>query len=695
MSLKDRLLLRLGPPDAEDTSGPDRLLTLVTVVLLIGIATVALIVSVLTAMDLFTIATFVGFLVWNLGAWVVVWRGATRWGGAMVCLGLVAFLVAYTPMSGGVQGPAPLALPVVCLLAALMLGPIAGLGMAIVTVLVLGLLWYVEVGLGGVPLRTASPMDQLVTTASLSGIVAALVGLKLLRLQGAVQREQQTAKQKDDELEQRRTSEVQLRAAIAEATAASEAKSQFLANVSHELRTPLNAIIGYADLLLEEGDGAAEDLERIRKSGVHLLNLINDVLDLSKIEAGRMALVQEEVAMLHLVHEVLDTVRPSIAERSNRLTVEVFEGLGIGMTDGLRVRQILLNLLSNAAKFTDRGEVRFSAVRKSVRNGEVFVFEVEDTGIGIGPEAMRRLFVPFVQGEPTTARQFGGTGLGLSLSGHFARLLGGDLTAKSELGRGSCFTLTLPVASPELTSHVPSLPPGPSERLQGSWIDAAQPDEDLQNLVVQAGRLARAPIALVSLLSEYVQVWPARVGLPADLELVRGTSVCDSLCQFVARREAPFTVNDWMEEPALPQRVMHSHAVRAYLGVPLRLRGRVVGSLCVLDTAPRTWSNPMTSGLQALAIRVSHRLEQLVQGGVSLDAVLQQAELGMITRTLEAVAQGTLTPQEARGAFELLGQPAGLLKEALTDARYAANLSEQYGGNLPQMLELLASIDSD
>jgi len=227
---------------------------------------------------------------------------------------------------------------------------------------------------------------------------------------------------------------------------ASRSKSEFLANMSHELRTPLNAIIGYSEMLREqaEDDGAkafVPDLEKIRAAGRHLLSLINGVLDLSKIEAGRMELYLETFDVKSMVDEVVTTAQPLVEKNANRLVVECPVSTGEARADVTKMRQVLLNLLSNAAKFTEKGEVKLS-VR---RNGTEIFYEVRDSGIGMTPEQLVRLFEAFAQAEKSTSKRFGGTGLGLAISRQFCRLMGGDITVASEAGKGTAFTVRVPV----------------------------------------------------------------------------------------------------------------------------------------------------------------------------------------------------------------------------------------------------------
>ena len=236
----------------------------------------------------------------------------------------------------------------------------------------------------------------------------------------------------------------QLDTARAAAEESARCKSVFLANMSHELRTPLNAIIGYSELLLEDdtvgaAPRAADDLERIRAAGLHLLTLISDVLDLSKIEAGGMTLLPESVSVEAALESAAAIARPLMAVNRNRFAVSPLAAPCWVRADPTRLRQCLLNLLSNAAKFTHDGDVRLDVEVRS----DVVRFHVRDTGVGIPPERMHLLFQSFVQ-LPGADMARGGTGLGLVISQKLARLMDGDVTVRSEPGRGSTFTLTIP-----------------------------------------------------------------------------------------------------------------------------------------------------------------------------------------------------------------------------------------------------------
>jgi signal transduction histidine kinase len=256
---------------------------------------------------------------------------------------------------------------------------------------------------------------------------------------------------------ERKWAESSLRVAKEAAEAANRAKSTFLANMSHELRTPLSAIIGYSELLQEEvqdGDveGLEVDLETIRTAGRQLLAIVNDVLDLSRIEAGRLELRLETFDILPVIQEVVDTTRPLAEKNGNVLQVNIPADIGAMHADWGRLRQVLLNLLSNAAKFTDSGTITLTVAREAAAtttegqdDGRIR-FQVTDTGIGISPKQRERLFQPFVQADVATTRKYGGTGLGLAISQRFCHMMGGHITVESTPGQGSTFTVRLPAS---------------------------------------------------------------------------------------------------------------------------------------------------------------------------------------------------------------------------------------------------------
>jgi PAS domain S-box-containing protein len=279
-----------------------------------------------------------------------------------------------------------------------------------------------------------------------------------------------------EDISDRKVFESALQLALEAAEAASTAKSAFLANMSHELRTPLNAIIGYSEMLKEETeelgyDELIPDLDKIRTSGRHLLSLINDILDISKIEAGRMDLYFETFDIATLIEEVASTAAPLIEKNGNTLNLHQISNMGTMHGDVTKVQQILLNLLSNAAKFTQNGTITLTASREkiaghnseareenssepaadsqsSIASKEFLVVNCTDTGIGMNPEQLQHIFQPFTQADASTTRKYGGTGLGLAISQRFCLMMGGNISVKSQEGVGSTFTIRLPVNPP-------------------------------------------------------------------------------------------------------------------------------------------------------------------------------------------------------------------------------------------------------
>ena len=289
---------------------------------------------------------------------------------------------------------------------------------------------------------------------------------------------------------------------------ANQAKSQFLANMSHELRTPLNAIIGYSEILQEDAaDNGQEqlvpDLKKIEGAGRHLLGLINDILDLSKIEAGKMELFLEPVDVSALVEEVRAIISPLIVKNGNSFDILLGDDIGAVRTDRTKLKQSLLNVLSNANKFTDKG--RLTLVVKRLAESRSLQIAISDTGIGMSHEQLSRLFQAFSQADASTTKKFGGTGLGLAITRHFCRLLGGDITVDSVVNKGSTFTILLPEIAEDLPPT--TVLPDPDSGLAMVEIDGSA----ITVLVVDDDQAAR-DLLTSNLKREGYQVIPARNG---------------------------------------------------------------------------------------------------------------------------------------------------------------------------------------
>jgi signal transduction histidine kinase/DNA-binding response OmpR family regulator len=300
-------------------------------------------------------------------------------------------------------------------------------------------------------------------------------------------REQNLANAVEERTAQLAASMAQAKQARSDAEEANSAKSQFLANMSHELRTPLNAIIGYSEMLREEAEDAEQgqfigDIDKITTAGRHLLMLVNDILDLSRIEAGKVEIYLEPIDLNREIGEVASTVQPLMRKNGNQLIVQCAPNFGLMQSDLTKLRQVLFNLLSNAAKFTDHGNVYLivdmhpehlsqaaqSAVDKHPSQAaqsavdkhpdpQMVRFQVVDSGIGMNAEQLSRMFQTFSQADASTTRKYGGSGLGLAISKHFCRMLGGDISVQSELGKGSTFTVTLPLQSKAAVSEISAM----------------------------------------------------------------------------------------------------------------------------------------------------------------------------------------------------------------------------------------------
>jgi PAS domain S-box-containing protein len=292
---------------------------------------------------------------------------------------------------------------------------------------------------------TRSPNDRDQQLVGLIGAIAMQLGALMRR-----KRDEETLHLMNEELALARD----------RALEASRTKSTFVANMSHELRTPLNAIIGYSEMLQEDAallglDDFGDDLQKIYRSGKHLLDLINDILDMTKIEAGKLEIYYDDFDVPMLVWEASQTIQPLLLKNNNHLEIECDRQLGGIRADMTRLRQVLLNVLSNACKFTKSGVIKIQVNRQNLLLGESFCFTISDTGIGISPENLQKLFQPFNQADSSTTRLYGGTGLGLAISHRLCQMMSGDISVISELGIGSTFTICLPVDCESASKNPP------------------------------------------------------------------------------------------------------------------------------------------------------------------------------------------------------------------------------------------------
>ncbi len=331
------------------------------------------------------------------------------------------------------------------------------------------------------------------------------------------------------------------------AEGANRAKSSFLANMSHELRTPLSAVIGYSEMMEEEVEDLGEtgllaDLGKIKSNARHLLSLINDVLDLSKIEANRMDTSAEDVEVATLVEEAASTVGALVGQKNNQLVVEVAPDVGAMHTDVVKLRQCLFNLLSNASKFTENGRITLHVHREGEMGAATLLFRIADTGIGMTEEQIGRLFQRFSQADEATTRKFGGTGLGLAITRAFAQLLGGDIAVESTYGQGTTFTLRLPAYMPEQQTYEDgSAVAGQEEKGERQTVlviddDPAQRDLmvrflERQNFTVRTAsngpsgleiaRMVRPRAITLDVMMPHVDGWAVLSALKADPELAK------------------------------------------------------------------------------------------------------------------------------------------------------------------------------
>jgi len=396
------------------------------------------------------------------------------------------------------------------------------------------------------------------------------------------------------DITERKTAEADLSAARDAAEAANHAKSQFLANMSHELRTPLSAVIGYSEMLEEEVQDSGDhhllaDIQKIQSNARHLLSLINDVLDLSKIEADRMTSFAETFAVDALVRDAAATVDGLVTQKGNTLVIELGPDVGEMHTDLVKLRQCLFNLVSNAAKFTENGQITLRAAR----DGGTMRFSVADTGIGMTPGQLDRLFERFSQADISTTRRFGGTGLGLAITRAFCRLLGGDVTVTSVAGQGSVFTIALPVTMPEQAPEPDeSAPPdAPGRHVVLVVDDDAGQRELLSRFLEREGFAVRTAPDGKTCLELAREVHPHAILLDVMMPQMDGWSVLSALKSEQGLARIPVVMVTFVNEPGLSASLGASDTVLKPVEwdrlrtVMERFRGEA-GDILVVDDDP-------------------------------------------------------------------------------------------------------------
>ena len=411
------------------------------------------------------------------------------------------------------------------------------------------------------PVRAGSNPDLAWEWVQVSAVISfalsgfCLLGNRFRELRISLESSNSVALQ---QLEEIKTKSEVIRTAQMAATEASKAKSQFLANMSHELRTPLNAIIGYSEMLQEEADdlGTPEikpDLQKINGAGKHLLGLINDILDLSKIEAGKMTLYLETFDVASMLEDSVSTVKPLILKNGNQLVIEPSADLGQMRADITKVRQTLLNLFSNASKFTEKGTITL----KARRDRSNMVFDIVDTGVGMTPEQMGRLFQSFSQADASTSKKYGGTGLGLALSRKFCQLMGGDLTVSSEFGKGSTFTVTIPAEVIDTTTDTPVVIQNQMQSTSGSGPLVLVIDDDTTVLDLLVRTLGRDGFRVetatdgISGLEKARQLKPSVITLDVMMPGTDGWTVLAGLKDDPATMDIPVIMVSIVDEKGL------------------------------------------------------------------------------------------------------------------------------------------------
>ncbi len=349
---------------------------------------------------------------------------------------------------GGVTSPTLAWVLVIPLLAFFYLGPSRQLRLIVIVMFTVNVVIF-GVCVIGYPAHKALPVAAMQGLGLVSTTAASLYVAMMALYYAKIQASQAEL---EAEVRQHMATASALRAATQEAERAGAAKAEFLAKMTHELRTPLNAVIGYSQILLDEteveGDSESlADLTKIHTAGQHLLKLVNEILDLSKIEAGKMELDLEETDLGGLLREIAEDVKPAVENNRNEFVCSIPSNLGIALCDASRFQSMTGQLLDNAAKFTQNGKVEFLAKRETVAAGDELIVDVIDTGIGIPSNQISKLFEKFTVGDDSSTSKYGGTGLGLALSQKLCRLMGGEISVESEIGKGSRFTIRIPLLS--------------------------------------------------------------------------------------------------------------------------------------------------------------------------------------------------------------------------------------------------------